>query len=165
MVVWLPTSYVGGDLTQHAADVAAQLQALGADYNGPATYVQSNSAGFALIAFDTSPSVSPATIYMRVVTGDLGTTTDIQTFLSNYVSQSSGQVTIIEQGVVSLGNYQAGRIVVELSTSGGTKFRSLTYLLLNGTTAWVVSYFAVATDFSTQLPTFERSAQTISLTS
>ena len=87
-------------------------------------------------------------------------TTDI--YMDAYLNQLPDGVRVLGRDIVALGDYQAGRLVLD-SKAPGLVGKDLVYLVRNGDTMWVITYVTAAEEFDQRLPVFEQSARTFAI--
>lgn len=152
----LPTIYEGGNPSTDSDRIAEKLKPISPDYATRIEGLKSNAGAIALIAFDPSTAKSGFMTNVNVAKQEVPPGTSVEQFLEAATEQLTGQYQIVEQKVVPLDLYEAGRIVTE-ATIGTTPVKQVFYTVKNGDHFWLVTYSTTAADFNQRLPTFEQS--------
>ena len=162
IILSLPQSYEGGNPSTEIDEIEEKLTGINPSYAQRIQAIQQNPTAIALVAFD-SQSNSPRLLTNVNVTAqkvDEGVT--VEQYLDRTASQLSSIYEIEAQEVLSIDQYQAGRIVAALEAEE-TPFKQLIYTVKNNDTFWVVIYTTTADAFNQQLPNFEKSIQSFRL--
>lgn len=83
----------------------------------------------------------------------------IDTYLDAAVSQLPNQWHVVEQEIVSLNRYEAGRLVIEV-TYAGVSAKQLIYIIKDNNTIWSITFSTSADEYDLRLPAFEQSIRT-----
>jgi serine/threonine-protein kinase len=160
IVLSLPGNYEGGNPSTDIEKIGEQLKAIAPDYNEKIQALKRNPEAIALIAFDPqSPSVGTLTnVSITKQKATDGTT--VEQYLKSAKEQLTPQYNVVEQKLVSLDQYQAGRMVAE-ATAGETPIKQLFYVVQDGNIVWLVTYSTTAAEFDQRLPNFEKSIRTL----
>ena len=164
IILSLPQSYEGGNPSTEIDEIEEKLIGINPSYAQRIQKIKQNPTAIALVAFD-SHSDSPRLLSNVNVTAqkvDEGVT--VEQYLDRTANQLSSIYEIEVQEVLSIDQYQAGRIVAALE-AGETPFKQLIYTVKNNDTFWVVIYTTTTDAFNQQLPNFEKSIQSFRLQS
>ncbi len=162
IILSLPQSYEGGNPSTEIDEIEEKLTGINPSYAQRIQTIKQNPTAIALVAFD-SQSDSPRLLSNVNVTPqkvDEGVT--VEQYLDRTASQLSSIYEIEAKEVLSIDQYQAGRIVATVE-AGETPFKQLIYTVKNNDTFWVVIYSTTADAFNKQLPNFEKSIQSLRL--
>ncbi|MCK5053424.1 MAG: hypothetical protein KAR65_04060 [Anaerolineales bacterium] len=157
--LWLPESYKGGNLSEDIELIVDNLRSLGPDFEQMALIVEQNPSMYVIWAFDSEIGDSGALTNMAVTTEKVLSALTIDTYMDAALRQLPAQFQVVERGIVSLGEYQAGRLVMEFTISG-VAGKELMYVVKDDNTIWVITFGTGAEDFEQRLPVFEQSVQT-----
>lgn len=157
--LWLPESYEGGNLGADLDLIVDNLRSLGPDFEQIALIIEQNPSMYVIWAFDSEVGASGALTNMAITTERVLTAMTLDTYLDSALGQLPAQFQVVERGVVSLGEYQAGRLVLEFTISG-VAGKELMYVVKDDNTIWVITFGTGAEEFEQRLPVFEQSVQT-----
>jgi hypothetical protein len=87
------------------------------------------------------------------------TEASLDDYVKKEVAKLPSMMSLVEQKKVQIGSDEAIKLVYELRV-GSLSVNDLEYIFLDGSTVWIVGYFAEINEFYQQLPTFEQSIQT-----
>jgi serine/threonine-protein kinase len=162
----LPESYVGGNpnARQDLEAIAQKLKTIDPKYEKTIEALKKNSSAIALLAFDAQNDKSKFVTNVNVTQEQLPAGTKIEQYLDHAVKQLSTRFHVVDQKVVSLEKYQAGRVVAE-SISGEIPLKNLYYVIQSGNDFWLVTYATTQGEFDRRLPNFEESIRTFNLPS
>ena len=99
---------------------------------------------------------------MNVVSRRVPSTVTVDKYLDIVAKKLPRQYRVLEQGIVPLDHYQAGRLVLDIEIQG-VHLKNVMYAIKNGRTLWTVSYGTGAEEFDQRLPIFEQSARTFNV--
>jgi len=158
--LWLPASYEGGDLSKDLDVVVERVRALGPDYEAIARTMERNRSAFAIWAFDSQIGESGGVTNVTVVSERVPSSVTLETYLGLVRKKLTKDFRIVEEGVVPLASYQAGRVVLEANL-GGAHIKQIMYIVKSGGTIWVVNLATGADEFDQRSPAFESSVRNI----
>ena len=156
--LWLPESFEGGNLEEDFELVVEGLKSLGPDFEQIAQAIEQNPSMFVLWAFDSEVSDTGFLTNMNVTTEKVSSSMTLDTYLDATINQLPPQFHLLEQGIVQLGDYQAGRLVWEAAI-GDMAVKDLSYCIKDGSTMWAFGFSTSAEEFDQRLPVFEQSAR------
>ncbi len=157
--IWLPESYVGGNPADDKEFLLDVIKSEGGDYKDAAKMFENNPSAFVFWAFDTKVGKAKYLTTVNIGREKLPSILPIETILNLTQNQLPKQFDVIEQGVVELGDTQAGRMVLEFSANGA-KGMELVYLVKEGDELYTITFITGAKDFEKRLKTFEQSMKT-----
>ena len=162
----LPASYEGGNPSnpKDLDAIAQKLKAIDPKYANRIESLKQNPSALNLLAFDTQKAKSGFLTNVNITAEKVPAGTTVEQYLDAAVKQLSGQFQVVDQKVVSLEKYQAGRVVAE-TTAGGIPIKQLFYFVQNGNNFWLVTYSTSKNEFDQRLPNFEQSIRTFTLPS
>jgi hypothetical protein len=159
--LWLPPNYLGLDPRKDLNLIIEDLKTLGPDYELLAEAIKQNQAAIALMAFDSELDDSGFLTNINITADQVISSMTLELLLESVVKQSPEHPSyrFVEQGIVPLDRYQAGRIVME-SDYSGARVKQLIYIILEDNTAWTITFTTSADEFDRRLPVFEQSIRT-----
>lgn len=157
--IWLPGSFLGGDLSQDLDVILANLRNLGPDFAGIVQLIEANPEMFLIFATDSEVGPSGVLTNVNVTTEQVLSSLELDTYLDLATGQFPPQFQVTDRKIVSLGEYQAGRLEIEFQV-GGIAGKELLYVIKDGTSIWNITYATGAAEFAGRLRDFELSALT-----
>jgi len=160
--LWLPESYEGVDLSEEVGVIIENLRRLGPDFEQMAQMIEQNPSMYVVWAFDSEVGDSGSLTNVAVTTEKVLSAVTIDTYLDAASKQLPAQFQVVERDIVSLGNYRAGRLVIE-ATISGVASKVLMYAVKDGNTMWLIVFATGAEEFDQRLSVFEQSALTFAI--
>jgi hypothetical protein len=116
--LWLSASYEGGDLTKDLDVVVERVRSLGPDYEVIAHAMERNRSAFAIWAFDSRVGESGGLTSVTVVTERVPSSVTLESYLGLVSKKLTKDFRVVDQGMVPLDRYQAGRVVLKAQLQG-----------------------------------------------
>jgi len=160
----VPETYAGGNPKTDLDAIAQKLKQIDPDYEKRIESLKNDPSAPALLAFDMQSAESNFPTNVSVATQKVPQDLTVEEYLDAVVKQISNEAKVIDQKVVSLENYQAGRIVTE-STIGEIAISQLFYLIKDDNKFWLVIYATTSGEFQERLPNFEKSIRSLTFSS
>lgn len=162
--LWLPESWEGGDPSEEMdmEMIVEELRSLGPDFEEYAQLIEENPSMFVLWVFDYEVGVSGGLTNVSVAKQKVLSTMTIDTYLDLLSEQLPAPFQVVERGMVTLTDHEAGRLVVKADISGEA-VKELMYMIKEGTTMWFITFSTGAEEFARRLPVFEQSALTFAI--
>lgn len=160
--LWLPESYEGGNLSEDLEVIVENLRRLGPDFEQMAQIIEQNPSMYVIWAFDSNVGSSSSLTNAMVTTERVLSAITLDTYLDAALNQFPDAFQVQERDIVTLGDHQAGRLLIEFVVQG-VPGKELMYTVKDGTTMWVITYATGADDFDARLPVFEQSALTFTI--
>ncbi len=160
--LWLPESYRGGDLAEDIEVIVEILRRLGPDYEQVAQMIEQNPSMYAIWVFDSEIGDSGFLTNVAVTTEKVLSAVTLDTYLDAVARQLPAQFQVIERDIITLVDYQAGRLVLEFVVSG-LAGKEVLYVVKDGNTMWGITFATAAEEFDQRLPVFEQSALTFAV--
>ena len=160
--LWLPESYEGGNLDEDLEVVVEGLRTLGPDFTQMADLIEQNPSMFVIWAFDSEVGNSGALTSVAVTTEKVLSAITIDTYLDAALDLFPPQFQVVERENVTLGDYPAGRLVIEFTISGSAG-KEVMYAVKDGNTMWILTFGTGASEFNQRLPDFEQSVQSFEI--
>jgi hypothetical protein len=159
--LWLPESFVGGSPSENASAVE-EVAGLGAAFREATRIVEQNPSMFAIWAVDGEVGSSGVLTSATVTRQDVPSSVTMEAYLGTAEGQLPDGWQMPERGVVTLGDAEAGRLVLEPPplAASGNKVKQLLYFIRDGEAMWSITYHAGADEWPERLPVFEQSALT-----
>ena len=155
----LPQTFKGGDLAKDVEVFTAELRKLGPDFEPILQTIQRNPNAFALWAFDSEVGPSGNLTNVNIVSESVPSAITLDTYLDAAKRQFPPQFNVIEQEIIQLDRYTAGRLTTEFNLNG-VKGKQLAYVIKQDTTVWVVTYSTGQDEFNQRVSRFETSIDT-----
>ncbi|MCA0454167.1 MAG: hypothetical protein LCI00_09360 [Chloroflexi bacterium] len=163
IAIQLPEGYIGSELGSDPELLGEMLRSLGPDFESAADLFEQNPDLLAFIAVHPGGRGMPPSNVI-VVTIDLPFSVPVSMLLDATASQLPGASSVVEQDVVDIGDYEAGRMIVETNVGFVTTLQ-LQYYIVDGTTVYLVGFTASPDDFESLLDTFDQSMETFEILS
>ena len=160
--LWLPESYRGGDLAEDLEVIVEILRRLGPDLEPVAQMIEQNPSMYVIWAFDSEIGDSGFLTNVAVTTEKVLSAVTLDTYLDAAAEQLPAQFQVIERDIITLVDYQAGRLVLEFAISG-VSGKEVLYVVKDGNTMWAMTFATAAEEFDRRLPVFEQSALTFAI--
>ena len=160
--LWLPESYRGGDLAEDIEVIVEILRRLGPDYESVAQMIEQNPSMYVIWVFDSEIGDSGFLTNVAVTTEKVLSAVTLDTYLDAAAEQLPAQFQVIERDIITLVDYQAGRLVLEFVISG-VAGKEVLYVVKDGSTMWAMTFATAAEEFDQRLPAFEQSALTFAI--
>lgn len=157
----VPADFEGGNPSKDLDAIAQKLRPIDPKYEQKINELKENPSDYALLAFDPQSAKSGLPTNIAVTKRQARAKISVEDALSQATKQLPKWYEILEQKVVPLNQYQAGRIVAQAAIPN-LAVKQLFYIIKNGDNFWVVTYTSKADNFDQLLPTFEQSARTFS---
>ena len=157
--LWLPESFEGGDLREDLEVIVERLRNLGPDFEPMAQMIEQNPSMYVIWVFDSEVGPSGFLTNVTITTERVLSAMTLDTYMDIALGQLPDHFQVMERGIVTLGDHQAGRVVVEFALYGVVA-KELMYVIKDGTTIWAITYATGVEVFTERLPIFEQSALT-----
>jgi len=157
--LWLPDSFEGGDPSEDLDLIIELIEAVGPDFEQAAAALRQNPEAFVFWAFDSDISDLKFLTNVTIASQRVPSVITVETFVDLMVGQLTSQFNVIEQEVVPVGPYEAGRLVIDFALPGveGTQ---LIYVFLEEGSVWAVNFTTSEGEFNERLPVFDESVRT-----
>ncbi len=160
--MYLPDTFVGGNLDNDINLIIDRLKKLGPDFDSTVKMIEQNRSSFALWAFDSKLSstkfmTNVSVIHVKELSG-----MTLQTLLDASVAEIQGKATISAQDIVQLGNYEMGRLALSITQNGITA-KEQVYVILENDVSWVVTFTSSPGEFNKRQPVFDQCMETFKI--
>ena len=166
--LWLPDTFVGGDMAQHRSGTIQIVTRLGKYFKNAATAMQTAPKEFVLWMVNKNAQqsmiISTATVQHLTSTSEKNIDQFVQDDLNSNANGTPAAMFIEINGtkkMMVLG-HEARRITY-LFHQAGTEEMGVTYFVKNSAEFWVIGYIVGPQEYIDMLPTFEQSMQTFYL--
>lgn len=159
MEIWLPASYVGGNLEEDLPVVIETMRTLGPEYEEMADTIEQNPDLYVIIAADSNVTSSGFLTNITIAAQPVLSSLTLETYLNALEQQFPSGYRILESSIIELGEYEAGRMIVETEILNAN-IRIITFLVMDENDLWMITFTTEAGDFDELLPVFEQSAST-----
>jgi hypothetical protein len=165
VTLYLPPSYVGGNPDTDFEEIEEALIGIDPQYEERLGQLKENAGAIALLAFDTENAQSGFPTNINVTnTQAEGATLD--QFTEAITAQLSQVFTLEAPEKVEIKDYPAAKINATVEAPDAT-IQQLFYIIQEGSdssTFWIVTYATTQEQFAEQVPEFEQSIETFTLT-
>jgi hypothetical protein len=161
MEIWLPDSYVGGDLNQDMDLLVEELRSLGPEYEPFAQQLEQNPSLYTLWAYDSDVGGTAFLSNVGIVNERVISVIDIDTYIDQFLKQMPSQIRVEERQVTTINNDDARRLIVMLPLSDFSVQEAI-YVVKHNNTIWVIAFACAQKDFNSRFSVFEQSAHTFS---
>jgi hypothetical protein len=158
----LPDTYVGGNLDHDLDLILAALKKQGSNFDNLVQIIEQNRSSFALWAFDTQTSDPKFVTNVNILTQDVMSGTTLDMVMPTLAESLQGKANILEQKTVTLGNYEMGRIVLNMRQNDMT-VKELAYLVLDNNSMWLVTFATTPAEFAERQPVFDQCMETFTI--
>jgi len=160
--LWLPESFVGGDLSKDVGVIADMLRRFAPDSEQIAQMIEQNPSMYALWAFDSEVGELGFLTNMAVTTEQVLSAVTMDVYMDAALAQFPDWLQVLDRDIVPLGDHQAGRLVLEFSMAG-VEGKEVMYAIKDDNTMWVITFATGKEEFEERLPVFEQSALTFKI--
>ena len=158
--LWVPSSYIGGDLIKDRDPIIKNLRAMGSEYGGYVNLISQNPSPFAIYAIDSALGSTGFITNVSITANQIVSTGTGDTLQGGVSQQLFQQYAVLDRRNVVTGYYVAERMVTD-SAAQNIRMRQLVYTIKTQNTAWVVAFTTTEGEFFPRLPAFEQSMQTL----
>lgn len=163
VTLWLPHTYEGGALSGENLEMIVDgLRKLGPDFEHSARVLERNPSAFIIFAVDSEVGDSGALTSMNVAAERVPSALTTNRYIDIVAKKLSKRYHVMEQGLVPLDHYEAGRLVAEIEVQG-VPMKTVTYAIKDGYTMWILNYGTGAGEFDRRFPVFEQSARSFTV--
>ncbi len=155
----LPANYEGGNPSTDLDEITQKLKAIAPSYAQSMEVIKQNPEAIALLAFDPQSGKSGFLTNVNITKEEVPQDVTVEQYLKAASQQIANQYKVLEQKVVPLDQYQAGRITAE-AKAGEITIKQLFYAVKNDKKFWLVMYSTTSAEFDQRLPNFEQSIRT-----
>ncbi|MEC4806934.1 MAG: hypothetical protein SAJ12_11240 [Jaaginema sp. PMC 1079.18] len=157
----LPPQYEGGNPSTDLDDIEARLQELGPRFAQQLQALRQNPEAIALFAFDPNLTSPNRMTSVNIIPVEPRMDRDLATFVEETALLLEAGVSILDQGMATVGDRDLGRMIVQ-QDANGTTIQPLMYFVQEEEQSWIVMYTTTAAEFEQRLPDFEKSIASLS---
>ncbi|WP_072621753.1 hypothetical protein [Spirulina major] len=161
----LPPDYDGGNPSQDFQQLQQKLNAINPSYARRFASIQDNPESIALLAFDRNSKEAEFLTNVTVAVERVPTEVSMEQYVQAAGQQLSQAYKIEAQALLTVGTYPAGQIVGTIVADNDVPVKQLFYLVQAENQFWIITYATTAAEFEQRLPTFQRSIQSLKLSS
>lgn len=162
--LWLPPSYEGGEPSgENLQMIVDGLRRLGPEFEPSAQVLEQHPSAFVVFAVDSEVGNSGTLTSMNVAVERVPYALNVDTYMDIVTKKMSRRYHVVEHGVVPLDQHEAGRLVSEIEIQG-VHMKTVTYVVKDWSTMWILNYGTAADEFEQRLPVFEESARSFTYT-
>lgn len=167
--IWLPASFVGGDLVNNKQQTINKINRLGSMYRNAVGQIKKTDKEVVLWAVDKTPKITDVIttviISHHVITEDLSIDDYIQNGLSGDINGTPVAMLITVNTTKKM--VLLGRETRQLTYSqylAGHEITGVAYYIKDGADIWIVDYNLIPWEYMHLLPIVEQSIQTFNIT-
>jgi len=161
VAIQLPNTYIGSELGSDPKALGRMLRALGPDFAAAATLLEQNPDILAFIAVNAGGNgVAPSSVI--VVSIPMPVKFSLNALLEATINQLPKGSRVIERSIVQLGDYEAGRMIVQTKV-GSIVTNQLQYYIIQNNMLYLIGFTGTPDNFDSQLDSFEQSMKTFEI--
>jgi len=155
--LWLPESYVGGNVNEDLDLIVSSLRELGPNYESAAQSIEQNPDMYLIWATDSKVGSSGFITNVNATTEDVLSTISVETYLAAATAQLPAEFSVVDQKTMTMNGYEAGQMVLQFEISG-VSGKELFYIFKDGSSVWTITFATGVEEYDTRLPEFEQIA-------
>lgn len=163
MEIYLPDTFVGGNLDNDLDVIIATLKKMGGDVSSYADQIEKNRDSFALWAFDTQRSDPNYLTNVNVISQSVPSTLDLQTIVDQVKSVLPQGAKITAEKTVTLNGYEMERMTVDMQVATAHA-NEVVYLVKDNGKMWMVTFSTSPSEFAKREVVFDRCMTTFKST-
>jgi hypothetical protein len=158
--LWLPDTYLGGDLSKDLEVIKEKLKNLGPEYEPSLKAIeQINPSASLLWAIDSEVSSFGFLSNVNVFKEQVLSTISVDTYIDAIEKQLPSRFKLIERSNIQLDRYSAGSMLFD-STAPGRQTKEIFYIIKEGNTIYGIVYATYGDEFEQQQVIIEKSINT-----
>jgi hypothetical protein len=163
--IWLPPSFVGGDLEQDLDLILDSIRAFGPDFEIMVEAIEQNPSAFVLFAVDTERVESGVMTNVNITTERVLSFMTTELYLESVAGLLPDPFEVLEQERIVLPEFEdASRAIGSVNFPGAPTMMQVMYVIKDGAnTVWAITFTAPESAFDTWLPVFERSVESFTV--
>lgn len=162
-VIWLPDSFVGGDVVKHKSDVIKKIRKLGPMFANVADDLKGKlPSELVLLMIDSTSDVTLIITSVMVRHKTMESDTPLQEYVDTEFSLTTPMPTINATKKLTILGLEARRIVSQ-QHNGTLEFTDVEYFIKDGNEMWSISYSLAPAEYMQMLPFVEDSIKTFYL--
>jgi hypothetical protein len=160
--LWLPNSFVGGDMIAHKNEVISKVRQLGSFFRPIADSMKQPPTNTVLWMVDKNKQKNPlvTTVIVRSIT--LTDDTTIDKVIADYLANSNPPPTVNETKKLTILGREARRLISQGITNT-LDFSEFDYIIKDENDFWIISYVMSTDIYMDSLPMVEKSIQTFNI--
>jgi hypothetical protein len=159
MEIYLPDTFVGGNLDNDLDVIIATLKKMGGDVSSYADQIEKNRDSFALWAFDTKRSDPNYLTNVNVISQSVPSTLDLQTIVDQVKSVLPQGAKITAEKTVTLNGYEMERMTVDMQVATAHA-NEVVYLVKDDGKMWMVTFSTSPSEFTKREAVFDQCMST-----
>jgi hypothetical protein len=154
--IWLPSNFKLANADKLAKDARKRFEEMGLQ-----ELIDYNEQSESIMDLGVVDEESGSALYRTVasIAYEPLTEVSLDDYVKKEIAKLPSMISVVEEKKVQIGSDEAIKLVYEFRM-GSLSVNNLEYVFLDGSTVWIVGYFAEINEFYQQLPTFEQSIQT-----
>ncbi len=157
--LWLPASYEGGDSAENLEMIVAMIKSIGAGHEQIAQALEQDPGAMPFFALDRDNLGTTVNVTIREMPAEMSLEAYMEGYVQALQEQVFFEVRVTQQTIVTLDQYQAGQLLLEIGAVEAPNFQ-LTYVIKENGTVWTINYATLPEQIGQQLPIFQQSIQT-----
>jgi hypothetical protein len=152
--LWLPESFEGGNLDEDIDLVVEMMRNLGPEYEQTAQLVEQNPSIFIIWAFDSVVGGSGYLTSVAVTKEKVFSALTLDSYLDAAQKQFPSQFKVVEREILSHGENQAGRLIIEFEVNG-VFGKEVVNVIETENTMWIITCATGLDEYEERSPIFE----------
>ena len=162
--IWLPGSYVGGNMETDLQKIVSNIRNLGGNYKWIADTIEQNPEMYVVYATDSKVGPSGFTTNINIGTEPILSTFSIDAYMSSASAGLPEEFQITSKKVLTLNGYDAGQMIIEFEING-VKGKELFYIFKGESKAWTITLATGADEYDARLLEFVQIADSFRIES
>ena len=161
-VIWLPDSFVGGDVVKHKSDVTKKVRNLGPMFSKIADGLKKLPPDMVLLMLDSKSDVTLIVTSVTVHHKTLESDTTLQNYIDTEFSLVTPMPTINGIKKLTVQGLETRRMISQ-QYQGTLEFTDVAYYIKDGNDIWTIYYSLAPAEYMQMLPFVESSIKTFYL--
>jgi hypothetical protein len=162
VVLWLPESFEGGDLSEDLEWILERMAELGPEFERYSQVVAENPDAFIIYALNSSKGPDGFITNVNVFKEQVPSSITLNLYINEIRNQVTDFLHIVNTETLTINQYDAGKIEVEYELEGRSVHQVM-YLFIQSSFVWGVTFSTSSVEFDQWLPIFEQSIATFKI--
>jgi len=164
VAIQMPSKYGYFSFEENLGNVLNQMSSMGSQFEQIAEAVRQNPSLFVLWLYDEEKYGTASMSSVLVAREPLQQSVTLDQYLDAIENlYNSSQFEIASRSIVSVGRYNAGRMVVITTVVGNIQVTAITYIIISNGSVWSVTYGVNSNDFEENIVIYDQSIRTLEL--
>ncbi len=149
--IWLPGSYIGGDLDKDLPLIADGLRELGSDYESMFQMIEENRDAFLIYAYDSIIRPTGSVHVVNMVHEQIFSTVKLDDYIDLCINQLPEYHDLVSKEYLYFGNRRVGRYISEFNINGVVGGITITYVIKSDSHIWGINFVVSVNEFDLML--------------